>query len=195
MCINRLIEHGPSIESTKDFNAWFWNVQNSWTFKYEETRSNYVPVPYVHYTKWLKKKVKLSLCLLIKHYAMKTYRGVDEYCRFTFSWPRHKLEVSGQLHAPAALLPGKSSRYPFYRRLGGPQSRSGRYGEVKLFNLRGLELPPPPNRLARSQSLYRLSYPGFTKWLKLFQNVSSHVLAQKLLKEFLYTSRSQESAL
>jgi hypothetical protein len=39
------------------------------------------------------------------------------------------LEVSGQLHAPAALPPGKSPRYPFYRRLGGPQSRSGRYGE------------------------------------------------------------------
>jgi hypothetical protein len=43
------------------------------------------------------------------------------------------LEVSGQLHAPAALPPGKSPRYPFYRRLGGPQSRSGRYEEVKIF--------------------------------------------------------------
>jgi hypothetical protein len=27
--------------------------------------------------------------------------------RSTFSWPRHWLEVSGQLHAPAALRPGK----------------------------------------------------------------------------------------
>jgi hypothetical protein len=26
--------------------------------------------------------------------------------------------MSGQLHAPAALSPGKSPRYPFYRRLG-----------------------------------------------------------------------------
>jgi hypothetical protein len=51
--------------------------------------------------------------------------------------------VSGQLHAPAALPPGKSSRYPFYRRLGGPQSRSGRYGEVKIFTRTGLELPLP----------------------------------------------------
>jgi hypothetical protein len=42
--------------------------------------------------------------------------------------------VSGQLHAPAALPPGKSPRYPFYRRLDGPQSRSGRYGEVKNFD-------------------------------------------------------------
>jgi hypothetical protein len=37
-----------------------------------------------------------------------------------------KLEVSGQLHAPAALPRGKSPRYPLDRRLGGPQSRSGR---------------------------------------------------------------------
>jgi hypothetical protein len=51
--------------------------------------------------------------------------------------------VSGQLHAPAALPPGKSPRYPFYRRLGGPQSRSGRYGEVKM-TLSGLDLSPPP---------------------------------------------------
>jgi hypothetical protein len=51
--------------------------------------------------------------------------------------------VSGQLHAPAALPPGKSPRYPFYRRLGGPQTRSGRYGEVKIFTLPRLEFPLP----------------------------------------------------
>jgi hypothetical protein len=39
--------------------------------------------------------------------------------------------ISGQIHAPAALPRGKSPLYPLYRRLGGPQSRSGRYGEVK----------------------------------------------------------------
>jgi hypothetical protein len=32
--------------------------------------------------------------------------------------------VGGRRHAPAALLPGKT-RYPLYRRLGGPQSRFG----------------------------------------------------------------------
>jgi hypothetical protein len=51
--------------------------------------------------------------------------------------------VSGQLHAPAALPPGKSPRYPFYRRLGGPQSRSGRYGEVKNFDPTGTRTPAP----------------------------------------------------
>jgi hypothetical protein len=32
--------------------------------------------------------------------------------------------VGGQHHAPAAFTPGKT-RYPLYRRMGGPRSRSG----------------------------------------------------------------------
>jgi hypothetical protein len=32
--------------------------------------------------------------------------------------------VGGQRHAPAALPPGKT-RYPLYRRVGGPQGQSG----------------------------------------------------------------------
>jgi hypothetical protein len=36
-------------------------------------------------------------------------------------WPRHYMELSGQLHAPAALTQGKSPRYPLDR-LGGPQA-------------------------------------------------------------------------
>jgi hypothetical protein len=32
--------------------------------------------------------------------------------RSTVSWPRHEVEVSGQLHAPAALLSGKESPVP-----------------------------------------------------------------------------------
>jgi hypothetical protein len=41
------------------------------------------------------------------------------------------MEVSGQVHAAAALTPGKEPRYPLDRRLGGPQSRSGRDGKEK----------------------------------------------------------------
>jgi hypothetical protein len=41
------------------------------------------------------------------------------------------MEVSGQLHAPAALPPGKEPWYPLHRKLGGSQSRSGRGGEEK----------------------------------------------------------------
>jgi hypothetical protein len=39
--------------------------------------------------------------------------------------------------------------------LGGPQSRSGRYGEVKIFYPTGTWTPAPPGRPARSQSLYQ----------------------------------------
>jgi hypothetical protein len=59
---------------------------------------------------------------------------------------------------------GKSHWYPLGRRLGGPQSRSGRGGEEKNSQ------PPPPeieprssDRPICSQSLYRLSYPGSCK--------------------------------
>jgi hypothetical protein len=41
------------------------------------------------------------------------------------------MEVSGQLYAPAAFRQGKSPWYTFDRRLGEPQSRSGRGGEEK----------------------------------------------------------------
>jgi hypothetical protein len=41
--------------------------------------------------------------------------------------------VGGQRHASAALPPGKT-RYPLYRRLGGPQGRSGRVRKIS---------PPP----------------------------------------------------
>jgi hypothetical protein len=50
------------------------------------------------------------------------------------------MEVSGQLHAPVALPPRKSTLYPLNRRLGWPQSRSGRRGEEKSSQpLPGLE--------------------------------------------------------
>ena len=62
--------------------------------------------------------------------------------------------VGSQRHAPAALPPG-NTRHPLYRRLGGPQGRSGRVEKIS---------PPTgirsPYRPARSESLYRLSYSG-----------------------------------
>jgi len=39
------------------------------------------------------------------------------------------MEVGGQRHAPAGLPPGKT-RYPLYRRLGGPQCRSERVRKI-----------------------------------------------------------------
>jgi hypothetical protein len=70
------------------------------------------------------------------------------------------MEVSGQLHGPAALPPGKEPWFPLDRRLGGPQSRSGRGGEEKNSQPpSGIE-PQNPSRPARSLALYRLSYHG-----------------------------------
>lgn len=41
-----------------------------------------------------------------------------------------KLQVNGQVHAPAVLLPGKESQYLLGRRLGGSQSQYGLDEEV-----------------------------------------------------------------
>ena len=39
--------------------------------------------------------------------------------------------VVGQRHPPAALPPGKT-RYPLYKRVGGPQDRSGEVQKISL---------------------------------------------------------------
>jgi hypothetical protein len=73
------------------------------------------------------------------------------------------MEVSGQLHAPAALPPGERAPGTVLDRgLGGPQSRSGRRGEEKKTSP---YRQSNPGRLVRSPSLYRLSYP-YTFFLK-----------------------------
>jgi hypothetical protein len=72
------------------------------------------------------------------------------------------MEVSGQLHALAALAPGKEPLLliSLDRRLGVPQSRYRRGGAEKNSQ------PPPeiepynPDRPARSPALYWLSYHG-----------------------------------
>ena len=54
------------------------------------------------------------------------------------------------------LLPGKT-RYPFYRRPGGPQGQSGRAENLAPTGIRSRTLQPV------AQSLYRLSYPAHGK--------------------------------
>jgi hypothetical protein len=64
--------------------------------------------------------------------------------------------MSVQLHAPASLPPGEKNRYSLDRRLGGPQSRSGRHGEVKILGPTRTETPIPPSvvqPVARSKVL------------------------------------------
>jgi hypothetical protein len=52
---------------------------------------------------------------------------------------RHYMEVSGQLHAPAALFPNKEPQYSFNRRLSGSKRRSERGEEIKPLSLQGIE--------------------------------------------------------
>jgi hypothetical protein len=46
------------------------------------------------------------------------------------------MDMIGQVHAPVALLHIKEPRYSMDRRLGEPQSRSGRCGEKKSCPVR-----------------------------------------------------------
>ena len=55
--------------------------------------------------------------------------------------------VGGQRHAPAALPPRKT-RYPLYRRLGGPQDQSGRVRKIS----------PPPQFDTRTVQLVASRY-------------------------------------
>jgi hypothetical protein len=53
------------------------------------------------------------------------------------------MEVNGEIHASAALLPGKEPRYSLNRRLGGPQGRFGRCWISKhLLLLPGIDSRP-----------------------------------------------------
>ena len=64
--------------------------------------------------------------------------------------------VGGQRHAPAAFSPGKT-RYPLYRRLGGPQGWSGR----------GQKISPPPGFDPRTVQLVASRY---TDWYRTYIN-------------------------
>jgi hypothetical protein len=54
-----------------------------------------------------------------------------------FPLPRQWLEMNGQLNTPFFLSPRKESPSPLDKRLGGPQCRSGGYGEVKILDPTG----------------------------------------------------------
>jgi hypothetical protein len=93
---------------------------------------------------------------------MKTYVGLDVQIHLFLT----SVPVCGQaLRSGRFTTGGKNHRYPLDRRLGGSQNGYGSRGEEKIFPLPGLEYPPF-FRPARSQSLYRVCYPGFLPTLK-----------------------------
>ena len=64
--------------------------------------------------------------------------------------------VGGQRHAPAALSPG-NTRYPLYRRLGGPPGRSGRVRKMS----------PPPGFDPQTVQPVASRYTAFAKLRKV----------------------------
>jgi hypothetical protein len=82
--------------------------------------------------------------------------------RSMFSWPRHWLEVSSQLHAPAALPQEKDPPPPDTHWIGSwvdPRTGLDDVEERKFLTLPGLELRSL-GRPVRTQSLNRVCYPG-----------------------------------
>jgi hypothetical protein len=47
-----------------------------------------------------------------------------------FRQPRRSMGVGGQYHTPGHFTPQGKTRYPLYRRLGGPQGRCGQVQKI-----------------------------------------------------------------
>jgi hypothetical protein len=104
--------------------------------------------------------IKRKVVPVLNQLSTTLWRRMAEWrYRFTFSWPRQQLEVSDQLHAPAALPPRKEPPVPTASEAGwAPEAGLDDVEKRKFSTLPGLELRPL-GRLARSRSLYRLRYP------------------------------------
>jgi hypothetical protein len=83
---------------------------------------------------------------------------VEWMYRFTFSWPWHWLEVSCQLHAPAALPSGGGGPGTHWVGWVDPRAILDNAEKRKFLTLPGLEVQPLGHP-AHSQSLYWLCYP------------------------------------
>jgi len=92
--------------------------------------------------------------------ATKAHRGSSSTLSLTSALDG----LSGQLYGPAALPPEKT-RYPFYRRVGGSQGRSGRVRKIS---------PPPGFDPRNVQHLaHRLRYPGPPTGSRLLKKFSA----------------------
>jgi hypothetical protein len=85
---------------------------------------------------------------------------------------------------PGRTLPPGKTGYPLYRRMGGPQGRSG---QVRIIS------PPTgirsPDRPARSQLLYRLHYPAHQ--VVFYSHVIYSTNREALPENYKYQSRLQ----
>jgi hypothetical protein len=114
--------------------------------------------------------------------------------RSTFPWPWYYL-VSGQLHASAALPPGKQP--PGTHWIGGwvgPRAGVDDMEKRKFLTLPGLELWPL-GRPARSQSLYQLpkGFPYGDESRVGYSKFSRHVYCTRSIPELIAAVREIES--
>ena len=86
-------------------------------------------------------------------------------------------------HPARTLLPGKT-RYPFYRRLGRPQSRSGRVENLVPTGIRSRTVQPV------AQSLCRLSYRAHILCICSVTEITSIWLVQEAPFVFVCASAS-----
>jgi hypothetical protein len=106
----------------------------------------------------IKVKVKLSLCLTKRH-TMKVHWGSGGVTPLILDFGTRRRWVV-RFTPPVALHPRKSPWYPLDRRLGGPQSQSGRGGEEKNSQpLPGLK--PPIIQSVAQRCITELSRPRY----------------------------------
>ena len=72
------------------------------------------------------------------------------------------MELSGPLHSPAALPPGKEAAVPTVRRVGRLQSLSGRFGEEEKSSLCRESKPVSSNVQAVAKFASYFLSPGIT---------------------------------
>jgi hypothetical protein len=82
-------------------------------------------IPSLTATMILDKNKIVHMLFLPEHRAMKAYWGMEVQLHACLT----STLDGGQFHAPASFPQGKTPWYPLYRRVGGPQSRSGNGGE------------------------------------------------------------------
>ena len=114
------------------------------------------------HTLYLKVKVKVTLVQALRLCTSRTAHRGSRGIAVHFH-DHGTRRGKGSTSRPGRSLPPGKSRYPLYRRLAGPQGRSGQVRKIS---------PPTgvrsPDRPARSQSLYRLRYPAHTVFEDVF---------------------------
>jgi len=80
-----------------------------------------------------RKKLKLSLST-----KRRVVGGVDIYRNSCLAWALD--EGKWSTSRPGRFIPGKEVRHPLNKRLGGPQSRYGRFGERTILPQPGFSL-------------------------------------------------------